>query len=57
MVSRGSTNGRCVYEGVGKGRYYMLPSGGKKYLAQGTPIKAASRVKNNFVYDDDDEEA
>ena len=48
LISDGSTNGRCVYEGPRGGRYYMMPSGGKKYLANGTPIKEAKRVDNRF---------
>jgi len=48
VISRGSTNGRCVYEGPRGGRYYMMSSGGKKYLANGTPIKEAKRVDDGF---------
>lgn len=55
VISRGSTNGRCVYQGIRQGRYYLLPSGNKKYLSHGTPIKSARRHGNNFVYDDIEE--
>jgi hypothetical protein len=48
VISRGCTNGRCVYEGPQDGRYYLYPSGGKKYLAPGTPITKARKNGSNF---------
>jgi hypothetical protein len=48
VISRGSTNGRCVYEGPQEGRYYLTSGGNKQYLSNGARIKQACRRDGKF---------